>query len=318
MVFYISPGYKTEQLFFELADNATVTGVILILINSIYSIIKGFKPAIFILIGMIIFLIGSIERLLVISTPTYLFPPFLFQIGMVIETTIISFALMYRYNRLKQEKGLLALKLEKKSKEVSNQIILTLEAEQKRIAQDLHDDLGSNLAAIKMGLEELCSNGEKSAYLIDMLDNASTSIRNIAHNLMPADFENTNLTELLDKFYLRLNTENKISFQFYSTGTDHRFNKQDDLMIYRIILELTNNIIKHSVATKATIQLICYDQHLEIMIEDNGTGMHNQSTGGIGLKNVQSRVDYLRGEINTDSGPIGTTTTVQIPYNPVQ
>lgn len=318
IVFYISPGYKTEQLFFELADKTTVTGVILILINSIYSIIKGFKPAIFILIGMIIFLIGSIERLLVISTPTYLFPPSLFQIGMVIETTIISFALMYRYNRLKQEKDHLALELEKSSKEASNQIILTLEAEQKRIARDLHDDLGSNLAAIKMGLEELRSNDEKPAHLIDMVDNASTSIRNIAHNLMPADFENTSLTELLDKFYLRLNTENKISFQFYSTGTNHRFNKQEDLMIYRVILELTNNIIKHSGATKATIQLIYYDQHLEIMIEDNGTGMHNQSTEGIGLNNVRSRVDYLRGRINTDSGPIGTTITIHIPYTPVQ
>ena len=98
IVFYVRPDYKIETLVFEWANRSTVIGVVMILTNCIYSLAKGFKPALFILSGTVIFLLGSMERLLVMSTPTYLFPPSLFQIGMVIEVAVISFGLMYRYN----------------------------------------------------------------------------------------------------------------------------------------------------------------------------------------------------------------------------
>ena len=85
-------------------------------------------------------------------------------------------------------------------------------------------------------------------------------------------------------------------------------------MIYRIILELTNNIIKHSQATEGTIQLIHYNNHVEIMVEDNGKGFNNTKVDGIGLSNVQSRVNFLQGNINIDTGNHGTTIMIRVPY----
>ena len=81
-------------------------------------------------------------------------------------------------------------------------------------------------------------------------------------------------------------------------------------------MELSNNILKHSHASEATLQLIYYDMYLEIMAEDNGTGFSEvqNENEGMGLKNIKSRISYLKGEMNIDSGKTGTTVMIQIPY----
>ena len=79
-------------------------------------------------------------------------------------------------------------------------------------------------------------------------------------------------------------------------------------------MELTGNILKHSGATEATIQFIYFDKHLEIMVEDNGVGFSGSQSNGIGLKNIQTRVNYLSGNMKIDSGANGTTVMLQVPY----
>ena len=93
-----------------------------------------------------------------------------------------------------------------------------------------------------------------------------------------------------------------------------KFSKQEELTIYRIIMELTSNINRHSSATEATIQLIYHQHQLSIMVEDNGKGFYTAATNGIGLKNISSRVNYLAGSLNIDSGEKGSTIMIDIPY----
>jgi len=95
------------------------------------------------------------------------------------------------------------------------------------------------------------------------------------------------------------------------------FDKPRELMIYRILMELTSNIFKHSGATESTIQIVYHATYLELIAEDNGHGFSSKSTDGIGIKNVRSRVDYLGGQINIDSGHAGTTIIIQIPYKKI-
>src|SRR5690606_23438609 len=121
------------------------------------------------------------------------FPPSLFQIGMVIETTIISFALMYRYNQYKKEKENLAFQLQEEKINTTKEILNTQEQEQKRIAADLHDELGGNLAAIKMTLQSFKISAEQAETMNYLIDTASDNARHIAHDLMPPEFENTSL-----------------------------------------------------------------------------------------------------------------------------
>ena len=318
IVFYVRPDYKIERFVFEWSNKTALLAFMLILISCIYSFYKGFKPALFILIGQSLFIIGGISRALFIGTESYIFPPSLFETGLVAEVVIISFGLMYRYNLYKKEKEQLTFQLQEQKINAAQEILFAQEQEQKRIAEDLHDELGGNLAAIKMTLQTLDLPGEQSDALTGLIDKASTNARNISHNLMPPEFIETRLDDLLRNYYTRLNTEGTIKFHFHYSGIDEKFNKKDELMIYRIIMELTSNIIRHSKATDATIHLVYHEKQLAIMSEDNGKGFISDTQTGIGLKNIRSRVNYLNGTMNIDSGMHGTTVMFHIPYKKQQ
>ncbi|MEO6220971.1 MAG: 7TM diverse intracellular signaling domain-containing protein [Ginsengibacter sp.] len=314
LVFLIQPDTTTEIVIFEIMNKTGFAALGLIIINCIYSFIKGFKPSLFIFAGLSIFLLGIIIRGLFLSSESYIFPPSLFEIGLVVEAIIISFGLMYRYNRFKKDKERLVVELQTQSAEAAKQILFTQEAEQKRIALDLHDELGGNLAAIKMTLQTFNLPAKQSDTVKKLIDKASNNARNIAHNLMPPEFEEIKLGDLLKNYYKQLSDENTCKFGFHSSGSSTHFDKQDELMIYRIFMELSNNILKHAFATDATLQLIYYDKYLEIMAEDNGKGFSENRNDGIGLKSIYSRLNYLKGKITIDSGKSGTTIMIQIPY----
>lgn len=314
VVFYFQASNEIEYVIFHVTNKVGLVAILIVLISSIYSYRKGFKPAIFMLAGQVVFLIGAVLRSLFIAMENHVFPPSAFEVGLLIEVIVISYGLMYRYNRYKKQKEDLALELQEEKLKATREILNTQEQEQKRIAADLHDELGGNLAAIKMTLQSFNLPGQQNETLNYLIDTASNNARHIAHNLMPPDFENTSLKILLDKFYQQVNTEGKINFHFFDSGNNGRFNKQEELMIYRIIMELTNNVIKHSKATEATIQLVYHEKQLTLMAEDNGQGMSPESEDGIGLKSIRLRVNFFNGNLNVDTSKNGTTILIQIPY----
>jgi signal transduction histidine kinase len=230
------------------------------------------------------------------------------------EIFILSFALMYSYAYFKSRNEELSMTLVRQKLEFGQQLLQVQEIEQKRIAEDLHDELGGNLAALKINLQSMEVPREDESLLVKLIDKAIESARYIAHNLMPPEFAKAKLTELVQNYFDKLNRDGMINFNFFSTGKNDHFNKQDELIIYRIILELTHNIIKHSYATESTIQMIYYDGHVEIMAEDNGRGIVSAHEDGIGLRNVRSRVNYLMGEFRIDSSDLGTTIMISLPY----
>jgi signal transduction histidine kinase len=242
--------------------------------------------------------------------PAYIYLP----IGFAFEIIVLSVALLYNYNFYKKQHHQLSIDIANQQIHFSQQLLQAQEAEQQRIAEDLHDELGGNLAAIKMKLQSMDTKSEDMDSIIQLINNASKNARNIAHNLMPPEFENTKLETLLQNYYNRLNREGNIHFNFIVSGKDGHFDKQQSLIIYRILLELTSNIIKHAAATKATIQLVNYIDSLEILAEDNGKGFATTEGDGIGLKNIRSRVGFLKGDINIDNAPTGTTIMIRIPY----
>ncbi|HEU4607833.1 MAG TPA: ATP-binding protein, partial [Chitinophagaceae bacterium] len=236
------------------------------------------------------------------------------SMGLSIEAFAIAFAFVYRYSSMQKEKLTLLSRISDHEKNISQQLITAQESEQKRIAQDLHDEIGGNLAAIKMTLESFRLPREQADTLGLLIDKASSNARNIAHNLMPPEFEKTALKDLLEKLYGKLNNESQIQFQFQCNGETGLLNKQQELIVYRILQELTNNICKHSLASEASVQLIYYQDNLEIMVEDNGRGFNTTNNGGMGLRNIRSRIDFLRGQLSIDSSPRGSTIILHVPY----
>lgn len=230
------------------------------------------------------------------------------------EVILLTIIFIYDYRNKNLDRNRLLEELLLAERRTASAILNTQEQERKRIAEDLHDELGSSLAALKLQVQKTNMEKQPLEAIIRVIDKASADTRNISHNLMPPEFEHTNLENLLMNYYSKLNAESGIRFHFQVSGKPFQFIKEVKLIIYRVLMELTGNILKHSHAAEATIQLIYYPGYLEIMTEDNGRGMRLQPGDGIGLKNIQSRVNYLGGTIKIDSGQGGTTIIIQIPF----
>lgn len=241
---------------------------------------------------------------------------------------IISFIfllLLYNSYNLKQKNKYQQI-INKQQNEVFNTIVFTQEQERKRIAQDIHDSLGSVLSAAKLKLsaleecKKLLSPVQMQQYQesLDLLDEASTELRNISHNIMPATLSKLGLVAALQSLIDKIQAHSGIRIIFIAHGFQNRIDENTEIGIYRIILELINNIVKHAAAKKANIQIIKYTGYINLIIEDDGCGFDYKKAleekNGIGLGNVLSRVNYLNGSVEVDSSTgKGTTVIIELP-----
>ena len=178
---------------------------------------------------------------------------------------------------------------------------------------DLHDDFGQLISALRLTI------GDRLEKATDILDSMYTNMKEVAFDLMPRTLTDQTLPEAVAELYHQLSLGGSIRFQFTPFGWEEVFPKSSEIDIYRIIQELTNNIVKYAGAQQITTQLTGLESGLSIMIEDDGQGYDPQSFyhgAGHGWKNVKSRLDLLGGELEIDSQPgrRGSTINIHIPY----
>ncbi|MBK7561841.1 MAG: hypothetical protein IPI68_10025 [Chitinophagaceae bacterium] len=159
---------------------------------------------------------------------------------------------------------------------------------------------------------------EKYVTTLQLLDEASAELRSISHNIMPATLSKLGLIAALKNLSKTISSHSGLQVNFTSHDFMERIPEQTEMSIYRIVLELINNIVKHARASKVTIQLIKYPDYINLSVEDNGRGFDYrnalQEKKGIGLGNILSRVEYLRAKMNVDSVPgSGTTVIIDVP-----
>jgi signal transduction histidine kinase len=198
------------------------------------------------------------------------------------------------------------------------------EDERSRLAQDLHDGLGGMLSGVKLTLSAMKGNiilPEESARLFtkafEQLDSSIGEMRRVAHNMMPEALVKLGLQQALQDYCDGINAVNGLSINCEFHGLENRLENTTEIIVYRIVQELLNNIIKHANASNVLVQVIKSDKELNITVEDNGNGFTKEEAGskkGAGLKNIQSRVDYLKGELDIKSTP-GKGTSVHINCN---
>jgi len=205
--------------------------------------------------------------------------------------------------------------------ELAQNIIYTQEEERKRLAQDLHDDVGATLSALHLHIssmpEDLLNTSPRlSAFYRQSLTLAAKAVkdvRDVSHNLLPKDFSELGLFRVIQNRLDEINFTKTIYFDFIYVGEETRIGNIKCITVYRIINELINNILKHSQARKALIQVLVNETDVQVMVEDDGIGMKSgPSHYGIGMKNIQSRVDFLKGELTMDSGEKGTVIIINL------
>jgi PAS domain S-box-containing protein len=192
-------------------------------------------------------------------------------------------------------------------------IIEAEEKERKRVAKDLHDGLGPLLSSIKLYVNELQSTDtddnekkEMLKYTNELIDDAVSSTRTIANNLMPSVIKDYGLVKALHSFCNKLNVAKSVNISFNTKDESRRYDKTIEITLYRVLMELINNSIKHASAKNIGITFSEENNLLNILFNDDGIGFDVDQTLrdpniGMGLNNIINRVKSLQGTCEFDS-----------------
>lgn len=208
--------------------------------------------------------------------------------------------------------------------DVTRAVIETQEGERRRIAAELHDGIGQLLAALRVNLLRLQNvpfDAEgTSAYTrsLQLLDKATGDTRTISHSLGSSTLRELGLIAALREVVTDMSSNTDgAQFAFDASGIRTTLPEYVELGLFRVAQELIANIVRHSQATAASVQLFCREEVVSLMVEDNGRGF-NTGAGreGMGRRNIETRVQAMNGTVRFDSTPgHGTTVTVQIPLH---
>ncbi|MEO5647838.1 MAG: ATP-binding protein, partial [Chitinophagaceae bacterium] len=202
------------------------------------------------------------------------------------------------------------------------------EEERQRIAADLHDDAGPLLATARLYLNENLIHQEPAIQLQSIynakqiIDDAIMLIRNISHSLMPPTLKNFGLESAMSDLFQKISGSGSLNASVRFHDYRQRLKLEQELLVFRIIQELITNIIKHSGSGFIHLTQNSNGNKVFFRIHHDGKGiiqpeferLNNTSTG-LGLKNIQSRVKVLKGRINFEIDPSQTyfKVTIEVP-----
>lgn len=236
-------------------------------------------------------------------------------ITVLFDTIFFSYGLAHRYNLFQLKNKALELNLLQAQQIGQQRVIEALEYERRRLAQDLHDDVGATLSTAKGYLSVLNRKGTTPKLLQAqlLLDEAAEELRMISHQLMPKHFDKIGLAKAIEETVRKVSTD-KLYVQFMCIGQTQKLTTETETLIFRMVNELVRNIQKHAQATEATVQLAYHDTFLNLIVEDNGTGFNIHQGEGVGLRNLRTKAEYLNAELAIDTSEYGTSVILTIPF----
>ncbi len=220
---------------------------------------------------------------------------------------------------------------ERQRVDLLGRLVTSQEFERRRIARDLHDQLGQRLTALRLeiaslkdftaGNDVISSRVERLQEIAERLD---SEVSFLAWELRPTALDDLGLVDAVGAFVNEWARHSEIAADFHSTGlTKARLNHDTETHLYRITQEALNNIAKHADAKHVSVLLEKREDSVTLIIEDNGAGFNinskrvsNESGGGLGLVGMSERASLIGGNVVIESAPgKGTTIFVRVPFS---
>ncbi|WP_436517650.1 response regulator [Ekhidna sp. To15] len=210
------------------------------------------------------------------------------------------------------------VRIREANEDIKNRRLLSFiegqEKERERIARDLHDGVGQIANMIKLAVKK----GDTQEVLVDMVDQFLDEMRKVTDGLLPTLLSDFPIDVCLKKIVDQANKSSNIRFELQTEDLPE-LDMKLKVNIYRISQENISNIIKHSEATSAAIQLYGFEDHIQMSIEDDGVGFeigdYKEDTSHHGLQNILFRAEVLNAECNIDTKKgSGTFISLKIPY----
>jgi len=194
----------------------------------------------------------------------------------------------------------------------------------KSISQEIHDNIGQALSFVKLNITTINKNvpddvKEKLTESKNLLSKSIQDLRDIARSLNPDFLTDIGLTGAIEQQLQLLEKTGQYKTSIIVDGDVYKNDQQRELVVFRIVQELLNNIVKHADAKTITISMNYYNDKLTVEIEDDGKGFSQLSNeegknqNGLGLQNMLSRMAMIHGRIQIKSAP-GKGTSAFIEY----
>jgi signal transduction histidine kinase len=251
-------------------------------------------------------------------------------LGSIIGVLLLAVALVVFF--VVYQRRLLAQQRQLQREEIRHQQALLAaavevqETERRRIARDLHDEIGSLLTAARLYLRQLKVNGDPKRNeeirqeSLTILDEIIQNTRRITHDLLPAELEKFGFIAAAEDLCDRLNNSGGVSVDFSAT-VNKRLPQQKEIALYRVLQELLNNTLKHAEAQRIEVHADWLRDRFRFAYRDNGKGFefperYTAATGGLGLKNIESRMSLVGGSVNYQTSPgRGMSVSIDLPIS---
>lgn len=321
LIFFIQPSHQIESFMFKVVNIISIVGLAFVLLVCCYAFYKSNKLALLLIIALLIYIIGGLERLLFLNTDSYFFPPSILEIGIVMEAVLISFGLMLRYNEYRREKERLSNELTTERVNQQQKIETALKTDRERIKQDLHDSLGGQLSSISIGLNRLTKDTSQDTIqsIQNLTDKALAELRD---SLWVLDKGSVSIAEIEQRInglfwqYRKIETAMDFRLKVEESLLNHQMTASHGGGLYRVIQEATHNSVKHSKGTFLKIIIEKAKHYIRVTITDDGNGFVSPNQNGgehYGLKNMKKRAELMNAQLTIEAASTGTTIQVSIP-----
>jgi len=247
---------------------------------------------------------------------------------MVVLTVALAIFMVLHNRRVKRFNDRLHQMEKEQQKLLLDASIKLQEEERQRLAADLHDDAGPLLATARLYLNENLVNLDKTTQLQSIfqakqiIDETIQLVRNISHNLLPPTLKNFGLESAVNDLFQKISGSGAVNASCRFHEYKERLKENKELLIFRVIQELINNILKHSNSSFIHLTQNIHDDKFFLRIHHDGRGLVqadfeklNKSNNGLGLKNISSRLKLVQGNINFEKDVSQTyyKVTIELP-----
>ena len=235
--------------------------------------------------------------------------------AMFFESMVMAFALAWRFKFYKEDSERLLKENQLQQENIFSEIAVYQEKEMQRMSSLLHDSIGADLGLLRLEMDNMKLTETARQQIANHITRIGNEVRTMSHSFSPTLLTEKGLHAAIAENIQFITANSSIKLQFEWIGKIDKTSFQNEVIIYRIVQEILQNLLKHSKAKNAILQIFAQENQISIYAEDDGIGISSLSqTKGIGLKSIEKLVSLLKGHFKIDSTE-NTGFSISIEFN---